>query len=153
MVCYIICYLFTSQDDQSTGLGEFTTLSELKSRLSEQGEEAYVDHRDLISQALMERIMMFTDDSMDVSSVDGYPAKQEVDRVDSMEEDGGDVLSTVDGYLMLHDGGSGPPSLGSLTLSSQPTSLSQQPHSLSLSTGMSEEDGGKWGREGGRYRV
>ena len=147
MVCYS-CYSFTSQDDQPIDLGEFITLSELKSRLSVQGEEAYVDHRDLISQALMERIMMFTDDSVDISSVDGYPAKQEVGRVDSMEEDSGDMLSAMDGYSMLHDGGSGPPSLGSLTLSSQPTSLSQQPHSLALSTGTSEEVGvGKGGWE------
>ena len=120
------------QDDQPAGLGGFVTLPELKSRLSEEGDTAYVDHRDLISQALMERIMLFTEDSMDTTVSDG-PAKQQL--LESMEDDKGDTLLNMDGYLMPQDGGSGPPSLGSLTLSSQPTSLGQQ--SLSVGSGES----------------
>ena len=123
-----------SQEDQPAGLGDFVELPELKSRISQQGQEAYVDHRDLISQALMERILQFTKDNMEVvSSTDGQPAGKD-GGVESMEEDNGDALLNVDGGL--YDGGSGPPSLGSLSLSSsQPASLGQQPHSLSMGTG------------------
>ena len=126
------------QEDQPAGLGDFVQLPELKSRVSQQGQEAYVDHCDLISQALMERILQFTEDSMDtISSTDGQPSgkAQPEGGVEAMEEDnGGDGLLTVNGGG-LYDGGSGPPSLGSLSLSSQPASLGQQPHSLSVSTG------------------
>ena len=118
--------------------------------MSEQGQEAYVDHCDLISQALMERILQFTEESMDtVISSDGQPSSgkaQPEGGVESMEEDsnGGDGFLTVDGGggggSGLYDGGSGPPSLGSLSLSSQPTSLGQQPHSLSISTGIEERE-------------
>ena len=114
--------------------------------MSEQGQEAYVDHCDLISQALMERILQFTEENMDtISSSDGQPSSgkaQPEGGVESMEEDnnGGDGFLTVDGGGGggggVYDGGSGPPSLGSLSLSSQPTSLGQQPHSLSISTGI-----------------
>ena len=138
------------QEDQPAGLGNFVQLPELKSRVSEQGQEAYVDHCDLISQALMERILQFTEESMDtVSSSDGQPSSgkaQPEGGVESMEEDnnGGDGFLTVDGGggggSGLYDGGSGPPSLGSLSLSSQPTSLGQQPHSLSISTGIEERE-------------
>ena len=134
-----------SQDDQATGLGEFVVLPELKSRVHEQGGDAYIDHRDLISQALMERISLFTDDSMDTTSGMDGAGKQIEDRLESMEEESGDVLSSMDGYLSL-DGGSGPPSLGSLTLSSQPSSLSQQTHSLSVGMILSLQDGGGGGR-------
>ena len=121
------------QEDQPTGLGEYVKLPELASRVSQQGQEAYVDHRDLISQALMERILLFTDSSMDTTSADGQP--------ESMEEDDGDAMLSLDGYLMPHDGESGPPSLGSLSLSSsQPTSLSQQPQSFSAGTGKNQGD-------------
>ena len=86
----------------------------------------------------MERILQFTEDSMDtISSSDSQPSgkSQPEGGVESMEEDnGGDGLLNVDGGG-LYDGGSGPPSLGSLSLSSQPASLGQQPHSLSVSTG------------------
>jgi hypothetical protein len=121
--------------------------------VAEQGQEAYVDHCDLISQALMERILQFTEDSMDtISSSDSQSSgktqpQPEGGGVESMEEDnGGDGLLTVTdgGGGSLYDGGSGPPSLGSLSLSSsQPTSLGQQPHSLSISTGRSERESGK----------
>ena len=94
----------------------------------------------------MERILQFTEDSMDtVSSSDSQPSgktqPQSEGGVESMEEDsGGNGLLSVDGGGgSLYDGGSGPPSLGSLSLSSsQPASLGQQPHSLSVSTGRSE---------------
>ena len=126
------------QEDQPTGLGDFVQLPELKSRVSQQGQEAYIDHCDLISQALMERILQFTEDTMDtINSTDGQPSgkAQPEGGVEAMEEDnGGDGLLTVNGGG-LYDGGSGPPSLGSLSLSSQPASLGQQPHSLSVSTG------------------
>ena len=93
----------------------------------------------------MERILQFTEDSMDtISSSDGQLSgktqSQPEGGVESMEEDsGGNGLLGVDGGGgSLYDGGSGPPSLGSLSLSSsQPASLGQQPHSLSVSTGRS----------------
>ena len=108
--------------------------------MSGQGQEAYVDHRDLISQALMERILQFTEDNMEViSSTDGGKSQTE-GGVESMEEGNEDALLSVDG--VLYDGGSGPPSLGSLSLSSsQPASLGQQPHSLSIGTGRCNERG------------
>ena len=94
----------------------------------------------------MERILQFTEDSMDtISSSDSQPSGKTQPPpeggVESMEEDsGGNGLLSVDGGGgSLYDGGSGPPSLGSLSLSSsQPASLGQQPHSLSVSTGRSE---------------
>ena len=96
----------------------------------------------------MERILQFTEDSMDtVSSSDSQPSgkmqPQPEGGVESMEDDsGGNGLLSVDGGGgSLYDGGSGPPSLGSLSLSSsQPASLGQQPHSLSVSTGRSERN-------------
>ena len=92
----------------------------------------------------MERILQFTEDSMDIiSSADsqGSGKPQSEGGVESMEEDnGGDGLLNVNGGG-LYDGGSGPPSLGSLSLSSQPASLGQQPHSLSVSTGRLMREG------------
>ena len=85
----------------------------------------------------MERVLQFTEDTMDTvtnSVADGQKSQSE-GAVESMEEDGGEALLSVDGGG-LYDGGSGPPSLGSLSLSSQPTSLGQQPSSLSTSTGI-----------------
>ena len=96
----------------------------------------------------MERILQFTEDSMDtISSNDSQPSAgraQAEGGVESMEEDnGGNGLLTVNGGGgSVYDGGSGPPSLGSLSLSSQPASLGQQPHSLSVSTGRSERERG-----------